>query len=143
MEGRAVDVIGDGMYHGRFVVDGGVVTLDYPASSVEIGMPFTTRVVTLTPHVEGAGMTPHGGSLRSSEVTLRFHETVGATLNGREIPFREFDSIVLDTPISPFTGDVRSEKLGWARGTDELVIEQRKPLPWHLLAIIRKFQWND
>ena len=143
LEKKEVDVLGDGAYHGRFVVDNGSVTLDYPASSVEIGLPFTTRVVTLTPHVEGAGMTPHGASLRSSEVTLRFHETAGSTLNGREIPFREFDALVLDEAITPFTGDVRAEKLGWARGTDELVIEQRKPLPWHLLAIIRKFQWND
>ena len=142
LENKEVDVIGDGMYHGRFVVDDGYVTLAHPAESVEIGLHFDTRVVTLTPQIE-APSTPHGAALRTSEVTLRFHETVGATVNGREIPFREFGEADLDDPIPLFTGDVHLEKLGWTKGVDELTIEQPVPLPWHLLAVIRKLQWND
>lgn len=141
LENKVVDVIGDGMYHGRYRVDDGQVTLDHPASSVEIGLPYTTRVVTLTPHVEGAGMTPHGNAMSSAEVVLRFHETAGATLNGREIPFRKIGDEIMDNPLALFTGDVRLEKLGWD-AQDELSIEQRVPLPWHLLAVIRKYQWN-
>ena len=138
---NSVDVVSSGAYYGRFPVTSGQVTLPVAAASPEIGLPFTTTVHLLTPQVDASGQTNQAGSMRTSEVVLRLHETVGASVNGTMIPFAALPA-TLGEAITPYTGDVRLETLGWERGSGELVIEQTQPLPFHLLAVMRRFGWN-
>ena len=81
--------------------------------------------------------------MRTNEVTARFHETTGATVNDQALIFRKFGDN--DTVLTPqlFSGVTRIENLGWERGASELVIAQDKPMPFHLLSITRKFTVND
>jgi len=81
--------------------------------------------------------------MRIAEVTLRFLNTTGAKLNGQVIPFRNLGPDVLDTAAPLYTGDHRIETLGWERGKANLKIQQTQPLPFHLLAVIKKFTVND
>lgn len=143
LEGKEVDILADGVVMQRMTVSGGQITLGRTAKAVEIGLPYTTTVETLTPEVAGGTGSAQGNSMRIAEVTLRFHETTGCEMNGQVIPFRNFGLAVLDAPAPIFTGDHRVEKLGWERGAATLVIQQKQPLPFHLLAVIKKFQVND
>lgn len=143
LDGKEVDILADGVVMQRMTVTGGQITLGRTAKAVEIGLPYTTTIETLTPELAGGTGSAQGNSMRIAEVTLRFHETTGCELNGQVIPFRNFGLAVLDAPAPLFTGDHRVEKLGWERGAATLVIQQKQPLPFHLLAVIKKLTVND
>ncbi|WP_368913498.1 hypothetical protein [Mixta calida] len=142
LEGKTVDVVADGVVMPQTIVAGGKVTLDRKAKSVEIGLHYETTVETLTPEVATSEGTTQNARKRTSEVTLRFLETTGAECNGQIIPFRTFAPGILNQPPPLFTGDHYLGKLGWTRGEDRLIIQQRQPLPFHLLAVIRTFTTN-
>lgn len=143
LEGLEVDIVADGVVMQRTPVVAGQVSLARPAKAVQIGLPYTTTIETLRPEIGGPNGSSQGNSMRIGEVTLRFLKTIGCHLNGRPIAFRQFGRDVLDRPMEPFTGDHRLENLGWDRNEASLVIEQRQPLPFHLLCVIQKLTTND
>ncbi|EHD22078.1 MULTISPECIES: hypothetical protein [Brenneria] len=142
IEGKTVDIVADGSVMPQQVVSGGEVTLPRPAKSVEIGLHYDTSIETLTPEVATTEGTTQNAKKRTSEVVMRFLETTGAECNGQVIPFRQFGTKILDQPAPLFTGDHFWGKLGWEKGEDSLLIQQRQPLPFHLLAIITTFTSN-
>lgn len=142
LEGKTIDVVADGSVMPQAVVSGGQITLTRKAKSIEAGLHYETTIQTLTPEVATSEGTTQNAKKRTSEVTMRFLETTGAECNGQVIPFRRFGPRVLDKPAPLFTGDHYWGKLGWERGEDSLLIQQRQPLPFHILAIIFTFTSN-
>lgn len=142
LEGRTVDVVADGSVMPQQVVSGGQITLTRKAYRIEAGLHYETTIQTLTPEIGTSEGTTQNTRKRTSEVTLRFLETTGAECNGQVIPFRTFGPKILNQPAPLFTGDHNWGKLGWERGEDTLLIQQRQPLPFHLLAIITTFTSN-
>ncbi|ENF6042976.1 hypothetical protein ABRV10_005075 [Citrobacter amalonaticus] len=142
LEGKTIDVVADGSVMPQAVVSGGQITLTRKAKSIEAGLHYETTIQTLTPEVATSEGTTQNAKKRTSEVTMRFLETTGAECNGQVIPFRRFGPQVLDKPAPLFTGDHYWGKLGWERGEDSLLIQQRQPLPFHILAIIFTFTSN-
>ncbi|MDA5547378.1 hypothetical protein OP862_14670 [Yersinia massiliensis] len=142
LEGSTVDIVADGSVMPQQVVSGGAVTLSRAAKKVEIGLHYDTTIQTLTPEVPTSEGTTQNAKKRTSEVTLRFLDTLGAECNGQVIPFRTFGPAILNQPAPLFTGDHFWGKLGWEKGEDSLLIQQRQPLPFHLLAIITTFTAN-
>lgn len=142
LEGKTVDVVADGSVMPQAVVSSGQITLSRKAKTVEVGLHYRTKIETLTPEVATSEGTTQNAKKRTSEVTMRFLETTGATCNSQIIPFRQFGPQILNQPAPLFTGDHYWGKLGWERGEDTLVIEQDQPLPFHLLAIIFTFTSN-
>ncbi|CAM4032018.1 hypothetical protein [Ectopseudomonas alcaliphila] len=145
LDGEVVDVLADGIVMPQQRVMDNEITLPRNAKTVEIGLPYTTTIETLRPEVGSPSGASQGNSMAIREVTLRFLGTVGCTLNGDVIPFRKFATGILDQPIDRFTGDYRMERIGWARdgAVGELLIEQRQPMPFHLLCVINKLTIND
>ncbi|TWC50119.1 hypothetical protein FBY04_12012 [Pseudomonas sp. SJZ080] len=143
LEGKTVDIVADGVPMPQQVVTGGQVTISRNALTVQIGLPYKTRIKTLTPEVQGSTGSAQGNSMRVAEITLRFLETIGCVVNGQPIAFRVLGENVLNQPAQPFTGDHRLENLGWDRGQASITIEQNQPLPFHLLCVIKKMSIND
>ncbi|WP_413712691.1 hypothetical protein IBZ16_13775 [Serratia marcescens] len=142
LEGKTVDIVADGSVMPVQVVSSGQITLTRKAYRVEIGLHFESTIQTLTPEVGTTEGTTQSAKKRTSEVTMRFLETTGAECNGTIIPFRTFGPAILDKPAPLFTGDHYFGKLGWEKGEDTLLIQQRQPLPFHLLSIITTFTSN-
>ncbi|HCD2059988.1 TPA: hypothetical protein NBJ75_002059 [Serratia marcescens] len=142
LEGQTVDIVADGSVMPVQVVSSGQITLTRKAYRVEIGLHFESTIQTLTPEVGTTEGTTQSAKKRTSEVTMRFLETTGAECNGTIIPFRTFGPAILDKPAPLFTGDHYFGKLGWEKGEDTLLIQQRQPLPFHLLSIITTFTSN-
>lgn len=142
LEGQTVDVVADGAVMPEYTVSSGQITLSRKAKNVEIGLHFESTIETLSPEVQTTEGTTQNAKKRTSEVTMRFLETIGAECNGQVIPFRRFGPKILNQPAPLFTGDHYWGKLGWERGEDTLTIQQRQPLPFHLLAIIFTFTSN-
>ncbi|UVL22391.1 hypothetical protein [Pseudomonas donghuensis] len=143
LEGKTVDIVADGVVMQQQVVAGGQITLPRTAYSIQAGLPFKTKVKTLTPEVQSSTGSAQGNSMRINEVILRFLETTGCKVNGQTIAFRNLGANTLDQPPPLFSGDHRLENLGWERGQASIEITQDQPLPFHLLCVIKKITIND
>jgi hypothetical protein len=140
LEGRVVGIVADGVVVDDAVVEGGSITLDQPARSVQIGLRFTHVIEPLPPSIGGAAG-GQGGKIRPVSITLRVWETSALYLDsGRGliyVPFKRFGESILDAPPHPFSGDVTIRTLGWRdTGIAPLWrIEQDVPLPFTLLSV--------
>ena len=144
LEGKEVIVLADGLSAGKFTVVGGQITLPDNAIDVQIGLSRIPRIVLLPAVVQGQTGTNQGKQMRTAKMVMRFLNTIGCRVNGKEqIPFRNFGDGLLDQPILPFTGDKEVTMLGWEKNGKEVVIEQIDPLPFNILAIFRDGTVND
>lgn len=143
LEGQEIDVVGDSAYSGRYPVSGGQITTSKAYSDIRGGLPFENRVELLDPEIQTGMGSSSGNSMRTSEVTVRVHETTGCNVNGKPLIFREFGTNTTVQTPQPFTGVKRLENLGWERGESPLAITQDVPMPFHLLSVTRKLTVND
>lgn len=137
LEGRTVQLVGDGAFLGTATVAGGSVTLPRPAREAEAGLPFTLRVETvpLEPRDETGNLL--GRVSRIARITARVRDAGTFTLQGRPVVFRQLgaNAPVLDTPPPRFTGDVTVRGIAGWRERHVLTIEQTTPGPFTLLAL--------
>jgi len=149
LEGRTVKVVADGAVRADALVEGGTVTIDPPARSVQIGLGFTHVIEPLPPAPSDVGGASQGGRIRHVESTFRLHETSALRLDtGRgytEVPFKRFGGATLDSPLPVFTGDKTVRAFGWRKGATAPLwrIEQDTPLPFTLLAVSSLVSAND
>ncbi len=128
------------------VVTGGTVTLDEPASSVQIGLPYTHIIEPLPPTaVDGS----YGRAVRLIEAVYKLDNTAAFRLDSgrgpRDVPLRQFGAGVLDSPPAPFSGDIRIRAFGWQAPTNAPLwrIEQSIPLPFTLLSVTTELSVNS
>lgn len=140
LEGKTVDVVADGVPMVPQRVTGGQIKLPRAASHVDIGLPYRSTIKTFKPEFQTPIGTPQGGKVSSVNVTVRLLNSIGLTINGDPVPFRHYGKKILDQPPELFTGDIDWQLSGW--DNNEILIEQRQPLPFHLLAIIRTITVN-
>lgn len=149
LAGKMCDIVADGAPQPQQMPDVfGNITIARPAQRVLIGLPFKSEIGLLTPEVGTGTGTAQGNSMRTGEITMRFLNTVGATVldgegRNQDVPWRYLRAAVLDKAPETFTGEMRVEMLGWERGRSELSIVQDQPLPLQLLSVVRKFTVND
>ncbi|MCW0370267.1 hypothetical protein [Xanthomonas sacchari] len=141
LEGRQVDVVGDGVVLERRVVSGGQITIERPANDIQIGLNYVTRVKTLKPEIAGAGGSSQASSMTIHQVIVRLRDTIGCTIDNQAIAFVGLGAEVLDKAPAAFTGDKSAGTVGKANGIT--LIEQRRPYPFHLLAVITSYSVNQ
>lgn len=142
LEGKAVVAKTGNTVLGTFAVTAGQIEVPNAVTSIEIGLPYTNQVSLLTPELGSGEGSAQGNNMRTHETSLLFKDTIGAQVNGQELAFRKFDEDLLDEPPNEFSGLQRIGLDGWNRGDAPVVITQDKPLPFHLLAVVRKFTTN-
>lgn len=145
LRGLEVSVLGDGAVMPNATVDEatGAITIQETVSEYSVGIPFTRRIVTLTPEIGSATGSAQGNSMRIGEITVRVLDTLGLQINGQEIEFRRFGREKLDERMEPVSGEYRIENLGWSRGEAQVEITHSQPLPFHVLSVIKKITVND
>ena len=146
LRGMAVTVLVDSVIQPNGTVDpvtGLLTTAETVASSYSVGLPFTARIVTLTPEVAGPAGGSQGNSMRIGEVTVRVLDSLGLVINGQQVPFRRLGRDLLDAALVPVSGEYRMEKLGWDRGEAQIELTHDQPLPLHVLSVIKKITVND
>lgn len=141
LEGETVTVIADGNVHPDCVVTSGQVTLDYAASDVIIGLPYTSTIEMLHPDLALANGTSQGRGVNVYEATVRIQDTVGLVIDDMEQYFRIFGG-AMDSAPAPRTGDMMIKISGWSTNRS-LKLEQRIPKPWTILGVILKVAAND
>jgi hypothetical protein len=143
LEGETVRVRADDIPQPPLVVDGGEITLARPATTVEIGKAIGLRVKLLPPEVSGGAGVSKGAAVSVNKVFVEVLNTIGLTVNGEDIAFRQFGEDVVGMPIEPFTGIKEVSALGWSIGGGAIEITHDEPLPCNVLAVVRHVTVNE
>lgn len=133
---ESVNIILDGAVQANQTVPaGGTVTLPRAsATSYELGLPISVRAVTMPVDLKLQTGTRIGFKKRILEVNAIVTETQHMKINGVQVPFRQFGSI-LDEPVAEYTGIKTVHGiLGYSQDA-KITIEQDVPLKLTLLGL--------
>ena len=143
LEGEKVSIIGEGAAQNDKIVSSGAVSLDNAIEEANIGLGYTSDLQTMRLD-EGYQETTQTKVKRIYDLSVRFHETVGASVGPNAdtltaIDFRD-SSASMDLPVPLFTGDKHIE-FDSDYGTEGLVyIKQPQALPMTILGIYPRLE---
>lgn len=133
---ETVNIIEDGAVQANQAVPaGGTLTLPRASTtSYEVGLPILVKVVTMPVDIKLQTGTRVGFKKRIVEVNAIVAETQHLKINGVEVPFRQFGSI-LDEPVAEYTGiKTLHGILGYSQEA-KITVEQDVPLKMTLLGL--------
>ena len=147
LEGASTSVLANGATHPDKTVSSGGITLDFAITSGAVGLGYTSKMQTLRIEAGSSDGTSQGKPKRIHDVTLRFHETVGAEVgtdasDADRIFFRD-SSMDMDTAVPLFTGDKDIEFPGGFEEGDRIYVQQSQPLPMTVLALYPRMNTHD
>jgi hypothetical protein len=90
LDGLVVSVYADGAAQSQKTVSSGAITLDAPATVVQVGLPYNSDLQFLRPDVGAASGTAHGKKRRVNRMGLDYYRTQGFKLGPS---FSELDTI--------------------------------------------------
>ena len=145
LEGETVQILIDDAVYPKQKVTNGAVTVSLPSTfatkTIEVGLGYESTLKTLRVEAGSQVGTAQGSKKRYNEVIVRLHETIGATINGDQLPFRS-SANNMGEPIPAFTGDKRVSNLGWNR-EGQITIKQTQPLPMTVLSVTGTLVTSD
>ena len=138
LEGETVQILIDDAVYPAQIVTNGAITISLPSTfaskTIEVGLGFVSTLKTMKIEAGAKpGSVAQGRKKRYNEVIVRFLSTVGATINGDQLPFRS-SADEMGEPIPAFTGDKKVTNLGWDR-SGQITVQQTQPLPMTILGI--------
>jgi hypothetical protein len=147
LEGETMSVLANGATHADKTVSSGGITLDFSATSGAVGFGYTSEMQTLRLEAGSSDGTSQGKPKRIHDITVRFHETVGAEVgtdsgNADRIFFRD-SSMNMDEAVPLFTGDKEIEFAGGFTDGDRIYVRQSQPLPMTVLALYPRMNTFD
>lgn len=142
LEGKSVDILADSIPQNQETVTAGSVTLSRDATSVEIGLPFVSTIELLPLELSLQDGSIMGSKAQLIEVMLRLVRTIGLSVNGEPVRYRQLDEPILDEAVQPFTGDKKVGQMGWEDNQKDIIITRDQPLPFHIAAVKRTIQVN-
>lgn len=141
LEGKEVSILADGNVEAPDVVQGGAVSLPYPATVVHMGLGYVSDIETLNINVQGQSIQDKVKNVRS--VTLIVEKTRGLQAGPDEANLLELSPLSswqYDQPVEEETGTVKVNIVtGWTDG-GRVLIRQANPLPASILAVIPEVQ---
>ena len=147
LEGKTVQVLGDGANLADQVVVGGIVqTLTAsgagaprPSLAVEAGLPFEALMV--IPDIEPPGASYGASKVRAHGLVVDMVDTIGIELEDAPLKWRSFGPSAFTSPPVPFTGKKAASKLGWEGG--RVSIRRRLPYSAHIRRVVRRYTVNE
>lgn len=147
LEGESLSILANGATHAGKTVSSGGVTLDFSATTGAVGFGYTSEMQTLRLESGSQDGTSQGKPKRIHDITVRFHETVGAEVGSNSesadrIFFRD-SSMNMDEAVPLFTGDKEIEFEGGFVEGDRIYVRQSQPLPMTVLALYPRMNTFD
>lgn len=128
-----VDVMSNGNYIGRFTTDAAsVVTLPFPVTNLVAGYAYETEIIPMPPVKEMTDGPMTGEIRRIVSSTLHYHNSVSASVNGRELLYDPEQNVATQPPLR--SGKYKIRLLGYDRDPT-IVINQPQPGPLTLLGM--------
>ena len=138
LEGEQVAVVGDGAAQNNKTISSVAITIDTASEEAKVGLLYSSDLQTMRLD-EGYTETTQTKTKRIYDLSVRFHDTVGASVgpnvdNLTSIDFRD-SSASMNLPVPLFTGDKFIE-FDSDYGTEGLVyVQQPQALPMTVLGI--------
>jgi len=137
LEGKTVNVLADGAVMAPRVVSGGAITLDQPASKVQVGLPIVADVQTLPLALEMPGFA-QGTRKNVNKVFLRVKDSAGITTGpafDAMVPAKLRTTEPYGSPTSLQTREIEVvNRAAWTDGA-QVCIRQTDPLPLTLVSL--------
>lgn len=141
LEGEEVSVVADGKVHPPVTVTSGSITLQYKASSIDVGLPYYTKVKMLHPLAVDTNGQSIDKKVSIRRIIIEFQDTISCRVNGKDIAFRTFSDL-LDTALPSFTGQKEVTNMGWSE-ENNITLEQVLPLHWTILSTTMFITFNE
>lgn len=143
LEGKTVSVLTDGSVHPDCVVTGGIVTLNYAASVVQLGLAYTSTLQPTALDLQMQGGTAQGRHFRIHRLAIRFYNSLGGEVQTSPgvwdvIASREA-GLPMDRSPSAFSGQKELMVSSDFSTSADITIRQRQPLPMTILALLPKW----
>ena len=136
LDTATVDIILDGAVQAQQAVASNTVTFTRASTtSFQVGLPFTTRAVTMPVELRLAVGTRLGFKKRIVEVNALVLNSQHMKINGTNIPFRALGSDILDEAVPEFTGTKTLHGILGYTDEGKITIEQDVPLKLTLLGM--------
>ena len=145
LEGETVSVLADGSVYTSRVVTGGQITLDNPASTVIVGLPYSGVLTPLPFEAEGPEGTTQGKLRGFGKITLRLKDSRGGKVGTGSV-FDHPDDILYepleylqenwDEPVQPYTGVKEIHPATDISVEETIFIKQDSPLPFNVMSIV-------
>ena len=138
LEDKEVQIIRDGVVESAQTVPASPHTITFEraaTSSYQVGLNYDITVKTMPAEPRLAQGTVQGVQKRIIQVDALVYETQNMTINGQEVPFRNFGVSVLDTPVQEFTGTKTTHGLLGFSKTGQITVSQSVPLKMTLLGL--------
>lgn len=137
LEGETVAVLADGAVQNQKVVNGGSITLDHAASTVQVGLPYTSDLQTLPPtlQVDGYGQ---GRQLNVNKVWIRLFQSSGIFAGPTEDLLTEYKQRTTEpygAPPSLQSGQAEITMTPQWNDSGQVFIRQQNPLPLTVVSI--------
>jgi hypothetical protein len=146
--GETVNILADGAVVAPKIVNGsGQITLDAAASSLIIGLPYTSKIKPVNIEQGGDYGTAQTKRGRLTKMGIRFYKTIGAKFGRDEnhleiIPFR-LPSTPMGQSPDLFSGDkVVTFEGTWDRERNVIIV-QDQPYPMTILGLVHDFIINE
>jgi hypothetical protein len=135
-EGKALNVICDGVPQSNETVSSGSVTFDRASTtSYEVGLPFTVFAKTMPAEIQLQSGTRVSFKKRIVQVNAIVNDSQHLNINSQPVPFRNFDNPLLDLPIQEFTGVKRLDGIRGYEREAAIEVTQTLPLKMTLLGL--------
>lgn len=137
LEGEKVAVLADGAVQNQKVVTGGAITLDHAASVVQVGLPYTSDLMTLPPtlQVDGFGQ---GRQLNVNKVWIRLFQSSGIFAGPDEDNLAEYKQRTTELygqPPALQSGQAEITLMPQWNNNGQILIRQENPLPLTVVSI--------
>lgn len=138
LQGKTVSIVRDGVVEATQVVPASPYTITFAgaaASSYQVGLDYavTARTMPAEPVLQSGSVQEF--KKRIVQVDAIVNNTQDMTVNGQQVPFRNFGVNVLDSAVEPFTGIKTVHGILGYSGTGQITISQSVPLAMTVLGL--------
>lgn len=133
----------------RVVDENGELDLTTAASTVHIGLPYTSRLITMPIYIDQQQQTLIGNKKMIYKIDMYFHSSLGGKFGfeGSSNPLREIftrkSSDLMDKHPPLYTGAKHSTFPNGYNNLPSVIIEQAQPLPMNLNALAYSMVVSD
>lgn len=139
LEGTEVMVLADGQEHPNLTVTGGQITLQFAATNVTVGLPYTFRAKLPNVEMQLKDGTLQGRAKKVNSVILRLKNSLGGAIgpSWNELDDLRFEPYVGDGAVELYSGDFEVQFPGYFDLTGTVCIEHVSPYPLAIQSIVR------
>ena len=138
LEGKEVAVLADGSPVEGLTVESGSITLPYPASTVHVGLPYTSILAPMPYEADAKDGTTLGRLRTVGLSRIRVLDTVGGRYGSSEKDLYDFAYLPDEwgAAVPPYSGDLEFSPNNQHASTSTVYITQERPLPMTIIALV-------